>query len=543
MRGRRLTKPFLQVPPFPGARGLPLVLPGTSKFDHRIILEALIANRVGGAFWAAPVKLDADCDLILVPDSAEQLDAMLGEAGQRQIAIVPACGMRPRPGRVTLTASCDPWNLAEQAREVWADADSTFAFIAAVLGKPVRLFSKDRPAPHQPELVGDLLQSLAANAYASPFDGVSWPLIQVIEQLGEWRRLIDSNRCFRAVYGVARWKRVTVDPLLWDGTGPVRHARRAITDLAHGTPVVAWKSRTCPAALAGLQATGAAIAELEDGMIRSVGLGANCVPPLSVVVDNSGIYFDPNSESDLESLLQCGELPPRWVERAAGLIRTLVNAGISKYGSGHATTPVTHRQGRRILVTGQVEDDRSVLSGGDNCTNLTLLAKARAIEPEAWIIYKPHPDVEAGHRKGHVPDGEALRFANTIDRKSSITALLDQVDGLHVITSLAGFEALLRGKDVTTHGQPFYAGWGLTRDLGPPNPRRTQRRNLGELVAATLIGYPRYIDPVSRLPCPPEVLVGRIANGQARVTSLLILLREWQGQLRLLWKRLAGGPR
>ena len=38
---------------------------------------------------------------------------------------------------------------------------------------------------------------------------------------------------------------------------------------------------------------------------------------------------------------------------------------------------------------------------------------------------------------------------------------------METMTSLAGFEALLRGKPVTTHGQPFYAGWGLTEDICP----------------------------------------------------------------------------
>ena len=181
-----------------------------------------------------------------------------------------------------------------------------------------------------------------------------------------------------------------------------------------------------------------------------------------------------------------------------------------------------------------------MLSAGGNCTNLELLARARRLEPDAWIIYKPHPDVEAGHRKGHVPDAEVLHQANAIERKAPIAALLDQVDAVHVITSLAGFEALLRGKTVTTHGQPFYSGWGLTTDLAPANPRRTRKRSLDELIAATLIGYPRYVDPVTRLPCPPEVLVRRIAMGQAKVTSGLITLREWQGKLRLAWQRLRG---
>lgn len=538
-----MSKPFLQIPPFPGGRGLSIVQPGASTFAPDEARRLLTANRVGGAFWAPPVTVKAGCELVLVPGNAAELAVMLRNLKDPGVTIVVPPGLRRPTGYALIEGPFDPWHVASQASEVWAGTDRELATVAALLGKPVRLFDAERAARQQPDLIKTLEQGLAASQYSSPFDGEPWSLAQAIEQLGEWRRLIDGNRAFRAVYGVARWKRVSVDPLLWDGTGPVRHARRLIPGLTVGTPVVAWKSRTAPALLSAIEAAGAAIAELEDGFIRSVGLGANCVPPLSIIADRTGVYFDPNASSDLERLLECGELPPRWVERAGELRRTLVRAGISKYGQGEVTAPPAVGPGRRILVTGQVEDDRSVLSGGANCTNLELIAKARALEPDAWIVYKPHPDVEAGHRKGHVPDAEALRYADTIERQTPIGALIEQVDALHVITSLAGFEALLRGKAVTTHGQPFYAGWGLTRDMGPANPRRTRRRSLDELVAATLIGYPRYVDPVTRLPCPPEVLVQRIAASQARVSSPLIVLREWQGRLRLLWQRLSGGRR
>lgn len=537
-----MIEPFLQVPPFPGARGHPLMVAGTSRFAPEEVRRALVRNRVGGTFWAGPSPLAVDGDIILVPGSMSQLAAMLGVAGSRPVAMIAAAGLQPPPAIATIRAPFDPWTLADQASEVWFGADHPLAVVAALLGKPVRQFGGDLPGALQPDPVAHLLQTLANSAFANPFDGTPWSVIQAIAQLGEWRRLIEGNRIFDAIYGVARWKRPTVDPLLWDGTGPVRHARKARSDLA-GMQVAAWKSRTPPSVLKALEARGAKIAELEDGMIRSVGLGANCVPPLSVIVDIAGVYFDPNRPSDLETLLECGELPVEWVERAESLRSTLVHAGISKYGLGKVPYSSASNQGRRILVTGQVEDDRSVISGGGNCTNLDLLARARALEPDAWIIYKPHPDVEAGHRKGHVPDAEALRYANTIERVAPITALIEQVDGLHVITSLAGFEALLRGKAVTTHGQPFYAGWGLTRNLGPANPRRTRKRSLAELVAATLIGYPRYVDPVTRLPCPPEVLVARMAGGQAQVTSMLITLRQFQGKIALLWKALTGGRR
>jgi glutamyl-tRNA reductase len=66
------------------------------------------------------------------------------------------------------------------------------------------------------------------------------------------------------------------------------------------------------------------------------------------------------------------------------------------------------------------------------------------------------------------------------------TLLLAQVDEVHVLTSLAGFEALLRGKPVATYGQPFYAGWGLTQDCYPLQ-RRTRRLSLDELRACAYI--------------------------------------------------------
>lgn len=520
-----MTGPFLRVPPFPGSRALPLSHPGRSTFDPDELRAALVDNQVGGTFWARAVQLPPEEDLALVPDNAAQQEAMLTVAS----------------GATVLRGTFDPWSVARQAREVWAGLNSELATVATLLGKPVRLF--DGPAPlarQQPDLVAALLQSLSEQSFASPFDGEPWSVVRAVEQLGEWRRLIESNRDFRAIFGIARWKRVTVDPLLWDGTGPVRHRREVPPDLEPGTRVAAWKSRTSPGLLAELQSAGVAIAEIEDGMIRSVGLGANCVPPLSIIVDRTGVYFDPNHPSDLEVMLESDMLPLNWVKRANVLRTRLVEAGISKYEKGEVFTPTQTGRRPQILVTGQVEDDRSVLSAGSNCSNLELLIRARRLEPDAWIIYKPHPDVEAGHRKGHVPDAEVLRHADAIERNTPIAALLDQVDRVHVITSLAGFEALLRGKSVTTHGQPFYSGWGLTTDLGPANPRRKRKRSLDQLIAATLIGYPRYVDPVTRLPCPPEVLVQRIVAGQAKVASWLITLREWQGRLRLAWQWLRG---
>jgi capsular polysaccharide export protein len=271
---------------------------------------------------------------------------------------------------------------------------------------------------------------------------------------------------------------------------------------------------------------------MEDGFIRSVGLGSNLYPPLSVAVDSRGIYYDPTRPSDLEHILQTTVFDERLLNRARALQQHLIAAGISKYGTGESTFPARRAGSRLILVPGQVEDDESVrLGGGGVAGNLDLLRRTRTHEPDAEIWFRPHPDVDAGHRKGRIADVEALRFADRVLRGGSMARLLDLVDGLHVLSSLAGFEGLIRGREVTVHGVPFYAGWGLTRDLAPAPARRTRRLQLPELIAATLILYPRYLDPVTRLPCPVETLVARLEAQGRPAPNWLSRLRELQGKL------------
>jgi capsular polysaccharide export protein len=182
------------------------------------------------------------------------------------------------------------------------------------------------------------------------------------------------------------------------------------------------------------------------------------------------------------------------------------------------------------LVPGQVEDDLSVrLGGGAIRGNLELLRRVRADNPDAFILYKPHPDVEAGHRVGAVPDALARRFADVVIRGVSTASLLDGIDELHTLTSLAGFEALLRRRQVVVYGRPFYAGWGLTRDIAMPP--RGRKLSLEELVAAVLILYPRYLDPATRLPCGPELVVERLADPALWRGGVFVTLRRLEGAL------------
>jgi len=335
---------------------------------------------------------------------------------------------------------------------------------------------------------------------------------------------------------MAWWKRRRIAQFLNPGgRAPLRFtddAREAVAAAGDGS-IAVWPSRM-PVGLE--QAAGDRLVRIEDGFIRSIGLGADLHPPLSIVVDRSGIYYDPTRPSDLETILEQASFPPALLARAEALIDTIVTRGISKYAREAPVAPVAPRNRRTILVPGQVEDDLSVRLGGAGVSgNLDLLRRARAAEPEAHLLFKPHPDVDAGHRRGHVPDVDILRFADEIVRDQPMPSLLARVDSVHVLTSLTGFEALLRGLEVTVHGQPFFAGWGLTRDLADALPRRTRRLSLAQLVAGTLILYPRYLDPVTELPCPPEMLLQRFAEGWSPKPSWLIRLRRLEGRIARLF--------
>ncbi|WP_422049534.1 capsular polysaccharide biosynthesis protein [Shimia sp.] len=281
---------------------------------------------------------------------------------------------------------------------------------------------------------------------------------------------------------------------------------------------------------------------LEDGFLRSRGLGAELVPPLSLVCDDLGIYYDPTQESRLERLIAAREtLRPDQERRARTLIKAIRSAQVSKYNLGGAQPALP--EGHRILVPGQVEDDASILKGanGEVRRNLDLLRAARAAHSEAQILFKPHPDVEAGLRTGRVDPEEAAALADMVLDHADMAYLLDNVQEVWTMTSLTGFEALLRGCKVTTLGSPFYAGWGLTTDLGSPPARRRAEPSLEGLVHAALIDYPRYRDPVSDLPCTAETALLRLSSGDIPHPGLgNRLLSKLQGRFasyQALWRR------
>lgn len=289
---------------------------------------------------------------------------------------------------------------------------------------------------------------------------------------------------------------------------------------------------------------------MEDGFIRSNGLGSTLLAPLSVVLDGQGIYYNATQASDLESLIQiCPRLTCDQEERVKHLTQVLLKQKISKYNVGKNIADKTAKRQasiqavawmdnikqtskRKILIVGQVEDDLSVRFCGSNITtNVDLIQQVRLDNPEAFIVYKPHPDVETGLRTGKVTS-DVLKRVNAVAKNIAMPDCLTLIDEVHTISSLTGFEALLRSKRVVCYGLPFYAGWRLTTDKGTSSATQQtclQRRmreqpiTLQQLIHCTLIDYPLY-----RLPD---------GYGLAQVEQVVEFIHQQSQDSRIKWKR------
>ena len=406
---------------------------------------------------------------------------------------------------VKLTELVNPVSLMEQMDHVYV-VSSTMGFEALLLGKPVTCFgmpwyagwgvTTDELGCARRQRRRAVMELFAAayfkySRYWNPYEGRQGTIFEVIRWLGEQRERAGLNAVGAVagaipVHGMQGWKRRHLKPVLaaWSQGRSKRVSEIVWGNAGDGTHV-------------------------EDGFIRSVGLGSDLVRPLSLVFDQQGMYFDATRPSDLEEILQTGVFPEEELARARQVRGMVVSEGLTKYNVDAVTevmavTETSWSSGDRpvILVPGQVEDDASIRFGCVHGargvdTNLRLLMAVRSSNPNAYIVYKPHPDVLSGNRLGHVSETQALQWADHVETMASVISCLGACDSVHTMTSLTGFDALLREIPVFTYGMPFYAGWGLTTDVCldvSVAERRTRRLSLDQLVAGVLLRYPVYWD-------------------------------------------------
>ena len=338
--------------------------------------------------------------------------------------------------------------------------------------------------------------------YVDPITSEICTLSEIIDHIAEQRLQRDRVGGDYHLFGITPWKRNYVNRYMMDGEYQHRHVslgqlQEWSRDAANEQNAVLVWGRANPSAESEQLLQNFPVARMEDGFVRSIGLGSNFTAPRSLIVDDMGIYFDATMPSRLEHLLQHRDCSADEIKRAERLIDLLLENRISKYTAADDSGADTgfYADKRVILVVGQVDGDASLRFGTDEInSNFKLLQKVRKDNPDRVIVYKPHPDVVSGNRTDGIDNYREIEgFCDRIETELSIDVTLNLCEQVHTMTSLAGLEALLCGKHVVTYGMPFYAGWGLTNDLCEFD-RRTRKRSLAELVYICYIVYPGYLD-------------------------------------------------
>ncbi|WP_246279042.1 capsular biosynthesis protein [Paraburkholderia ultramafica] len=344
------------------------------------------------------------------------------------------------------------------------------------------------PATHAPGTLDDLLDSIE--------------LQQAVQQ-----RFADLRQV--AAIRFQWWKRPFATPYISAGDTALRWTHEPQSVQAHECAVL-WGARSADGLAPEVRRV-----RIEDGFFHSTGLGSDMIAPRSQVIDRRGLYFDASQPSDLSVLLNDTEFSEAELARAAALRSKVVQLGVTKYNLGRHRPDWTAPAGKQVvLVPGQVADDASIRLGTRAIgTADALLREVRRLRPDSFVVYKPHPDVLSGNRNGLI---DAQQLADIVDTEADLLSLVDAADEVHTLSSLAGFDALLRGKAVFTYGLPFYAGWGLTHDALAPVPWRHRTLTLDMLCAGVLLRYPLYFDWNTRLFTTPEAVVEQLAPQAAR---------------------------
>jgi capsular polysaccharide export protein len=434
--------------------------------------------------------------------------------------------VQPDDRTVLLRDAVNPMSLLSHMDKVYV-VTSTMGFEALLAGKPVVCFGvpwysgwgvtddrcKDSPAWARRTRQRSVRELFAAayihyTRYLNPVTHQRGSILDVNDWLvrqKEMANLMHGEQRQGRVMGVGfrRWKAANLKPMLGLHRELVQFFPNAsgLEKLSpqSGETLVCWGASPHPELCAFAQDKQLKLLHLEDGFVRSVGLGSDLIRPQSLVLDERGIYFDATRPSDLEHMLATRELTTEDRQRAQQVRAFIVEHGITKYNLEPRQTVQWPSNGRLVvLVPGQVETDASIRLGCTSVrTNLGLLRAVRQARPDAFIVYKPHPEVLSLNRKGRVALAAAHEYADHVEAGVSVVSCIAACDEVHTMTSLTGFDALLRGKKVVTYGQPFYAGWGLTEDRAKNATafeRRQRLLTLDELVAGALLFYPIYWD-------------------------------------------------
>lgn len=449
--------------------------------------------------------------------------------------------LKENPRIQIIAENCHPFRLIRESDAVYT-VTSQVGFEALILGKKVKCFGMPfyagwgltedvLPAPKRRKNVSlEQLVYAALVKYPIYFDPETNEITTVektIEYIFYQRQMRFRFPETLYAYGFTPWKKSILKSFT---QGSELIFLKRLEDVPNSSTLLVWGSHDCEEIGDSVK-----LIRVEDGFLRSVGLGSVLISPQSWVFDNEGIYYDSSKRSQLESILNESEFKAKELKRADDLIERITKNQVSKYNLGNSHFQIKNSGKSVILVIGQVEKDASIRFGTDLInTNLKLLQVVRKKFPKAYIIYKPHPDVVAGIRRKGENESLEKNYYDLEVKSGDAISLFKYVDSVHTMTSLVGFEALLRNKKVYTYGLPFYAGWGLTVDAMSIK-RRCRQLSLDELVAGSLIRYPSYISNTSRMYTSPERVVEELIQQKEKANKRMPLWRKFIRDLLKIW--------
>ncbi|MDI4652867.1 MULTISPECIES: hypothetical protein [Pseudoalteromonas] len=240
------------------------------------------------------------------------------------------------------------------------------------------------------------------------------------------------------------------------------------------------------------------IYRMEDGFIRSAKLGAQHSTPYSLILDKTGFYYNCNEPSDIENIYNTYDFKsnPNLILQARASLEVIKKLKLSKYNlptTSKMELNKAFKDKKIVAVLGQVDGDASIKYGNPDAWSSEELVKLAAYEnPDCEIIYRPHPEVYKGFQQSAFKSRKVEKYATISPPDISFIEFLESVEHVYTISSLSGFEAIIRGVKVTTVGAPFYSGWGVTDDRVNLE-RRKRSLTLEELFAGAYLLYPRYL--------------------------------------------------
>jgi len=226
---------------------------------------------------------------------------------------------------------------------------------------------------------------IAYARYCNPVTGEPWQLHECLDHVELQLSLFAKNAQHFDCEGITTWKQKYIRQYLRSPDGSVHFGTGKLRRNSSFNAKLTWGYRAYSNLHPDAEQTVNAMPlfRIEDGFLRSMGLGSDFTAPASLVVDKCGLYLDPARPSELEELLNGYECSPANIYRAIKLKKLILSSRLSKYNVGTESNLLLPANGKsHVLVVGQVEDDESIQRGCDKVRkNADLLIAVRAANP------------------------------------------------------------------------------------------------------------------------------------------------------------------